>query len=552
MRKLLSVLLAVLMLASCMTVVAYADETAAPERLIVTKLDLATGWSGSFQLDGGIDGGDSCIAYTATANVTGVGAFKAEYKATQTYDISEMQYLSFDLYVSNAQIFNAAPLCIELSSSGRCDHQEIAVTSAAGGLMPGLKDGWNEIKINIDSLTSKTAGADPELSGPFDSTKWNYFRMFNSAEVNVGADRLTVAIDNFGFAPADQSAEQDPSEELAALDAQEMTRTETSVPLFGCNSAWGNFILDRSDKVAGSASLSYIMSSPMTARKVLEAPVNATGMDTLEIDFYFSDLDVMNIDLGEATFEMSSSGAPDGAELFVFFADLFKSIENPKVGWNHAAVPIAQMKKSDVAQKGEFDISSINHIGIYWTKCVTEKIGMTMKIDNIRLTNGAAEKEAAEAAAVEAVVAAAYALKDIKKADINADNYEEIKAQVAAAREAYDALSASGRATADGKGCAVNLSAAERAILTYERDLEREEQSEQPSKPNTPTEPTDPETPDEPADPSDPDTPDTPDAPLPQTEAGGTMTLIIVIIAVTVVIVVAIVTVAVVILKKRK
>ena len=551
MKKILSVLLTVLMLASCMLITVGAEE-AAPERLIVTTIDLASGWSGCFQLDGGIDGGDSCISYTTSANVPGVGAFKAEYRASETYDISGMQYLSFDLYVSDAAVFAAAPLCFELSSSGTCDHQEIAVTSAAGGVMPGLKDGWNTVKINIGALTAKTPGATPEIAGDFDSTKWNYFRMFNVSELKVGADGLTVAIDNFGFAPADPASEGGSGEDTSALDAEEMTRTDTSVPLFGCNSAWGSFIIDREDKIAGSASLSYIMSAPMTARQVLSKPVDATGMDTLEMDVYFSDLAIMDINFGEATFEMSSSGVPDGAEKYIFFADLFSAIRGPKVGWNHVAVPIAQMKNADVAQKGEFDIKSINHIGIYWTKCETDKIGMTFKIDNIRLTSGAAELEKAEAADIAAAIEAVKAVKGLKKTDINADNYAELKAKVEAAREAYDALSASGRTEADSQGCAVNLSSAERAILSYERDLEPKDE---PTKPSTPTQP-EPETPDEPDQPTQPETPDEPDEPTvpaePKGEADGTMTLIIVIVAVTLVVVIGVAVACVVIIKKRK
>lgn len=552
MKKILSILLAVLMLASCLVVTVGAAETA-PERLIVTKNDLATGWSGCFQLDAAIDGSDSCISYTATANVTGVGAFKAEFKAPQTYDISNMQCIAFDLYVSDAAVFNAAPLCIEISSAGTCDHQEIAVTSAAGGVMPGLKDGWNTVKINIGSLTSKTVGANADLAGDFDPTKWNYFRMFNAGELKVGAEGLTVAIDNFGFAAADPDAEGGSGEDVSALDAEEMTRTDTSVPLFGCNSAFGNFIIDKENKVAGSASLSYIMSAPTTARKVLSKAVDATGMDTLEMELYFSDLDIMNIDFGEATFEMSSSGVPDGAEKYIFFSDLFKAIKNPKVGWNHVAVPIDQMKNADVAKKGEFDISAINHIGIYWTKCVTDKIGMTFKVDNIRLTSGAAELEKAEAADIEAAVAAIQAVKGLKKADVNADNYAELKAKVEAAREAYDALSASGRTAADAQGCAVNLSSAERAILSYERELEREDE---PTKPEAPAEPETPAVPDRPDEPETPNEPSEPDEPAePDTSKGttdSTMTLIIVIVAVTLVIVIGVAVACIVILKKRK
>ena len=553
MRKLLTTLLAVLMLLSCVTVAAHAEET--PERMILSEFDLATGWGGILQLEGGIDGGDSCIAKTLDADIEGTGGFKAEFKPAQTYDISNMQYIAFDLYVSSAQIFNAAPLCIELSSAGTCDHQEIAVTSAAGGVMAGLKDGWNEVKINIEALTSKTSGANADIAGDFDSTRWNYFRMFNVAPLKVG-DGLTVAIDNFGFAAADPNAGGETSEDTSALDAEEMTATDTSIPLFGCNSAWGSFIIDKENKVAGSASLSYIMSAPMTARKVLSSPVNATGMDTLEMDLYFSDLDIMNIDFDEATFEMSSSGVPDGAELYIFFADLFEAIISPKVGWNHVAVPIAQLAKADVAKKGDFDISNINHIGIYWTKCETNKIGMTFKIDNIRLTSGAAELEKQNEAAVEAVLEMIGEIKNLKASDITEDNYKELKHKVEAARAAYDALSTAGRDAANGKAAANNLQKAERAIQSYERDLEQAQKPEQPAEPIEPDKEPEEEThePEPDPDTTGPDPDASADSDTKGNDNGGndTMTLIYIIIGGTVAVVAVIAVVCVVVIKKRK
>lgn len=559
MKKFLSLLLAALMLLSCATV-AVGAETTLKDKLVVTEFDLATGWNG-FGLDGRLKGnGDSCISKTIEAPIENTGGLRLEFVSDKAYDISGKDALVMDLYVSDADAFKSTSLCIELSSAGTCDHQEIAVRSAVLSLFGPLKDGWNEVYLKIENFGNKTKGANEELAGDFDPTRWNYFRFFNESPVSIGDEPLVLAIDNFGFA----NVVEDVSDaEAEALNAKEMERSETKVPLFGCNEAWGGFLLDRENKVAGSASCAYLMTSGMTARKVLDKAVDATGMDTLEMDLYFSDLDIMKIDFGEATFEMSSSGVPDGAELYIFLGDLFAGIQGPKVGWNHVAIPLTSMRKADVAKKGEFDISHINHIGIYWLQCATAKKDMMFGIDNICLTAGAAELEKQNEAAVENVIALIGEVKNIKAADITADNYEEIKAKVVAAREAYDALTPTAKEIADGKAAAVNLPKAERAIQAYEKSLEEEPTPDTPADepvveptPDTPAdeptveEPT-PDTPtDEPADePTDQPATDTPTDTAPTSSED---TLIYIIIGATAAIVVAIAVVCVVLLKKKK
>lgn len=544
MKKLFALLLAVLMLVPCAIIGVGAAEA---DALIVSEFDLASGWSG-FGLDGTLRGnGDSCISKTVTSSIENVGGLKVEFKSEKTYDISEMPYLVFDFYVSDAAAFSATTICLELSSSGTCDHQEIAITSSAMGIFGMLKDGWNAVKINRASLGSITEGADESIKGPLDETRWNYFRIFNTSPVTVGDEPLVLAIDNFGFVKGEPVASD---KDTDALDAEEMKKTDVRVPLFGCNSGWGGFVLDTNDKIAGSASLSFLMISPMTARKVLDTPVNATGMDTLEMDLYFSDLDIMKIDLGEATFEMSSSGVPDGAEMWTFFSDLFDAIVGqPQVGWNHVALPMSQMKTADVKKLGEFDISNINHIGMYWTKCDTEKKNILFKVDNICLTSAAAAIEQEQENAAQVVIDQIQELKGLKKDDINASNYEATKAAVEAARAAYNGLDDAAKALANSKACATVLSAAERAVLSYERALEDAQQPEEPVTPPVDPEPTDPE-PTDPA-PADPKPTDPEPEPADPKPADSTV-IIIVVIAVTAVIVVGVAVACVIILKKKK
>lgn len=528
MKRIVAMMLTAMMLLSCTVFAVGAAET--NDKIIVTECDLGTGWSGVL-LDA-VDG-ESCVSKVVSGDISSVGGLGITYKSEKSWDISSMTHLTMDLYVSDANVFNGIGFCLELTSYGTYDKQEISVTGMAASIFGLLKDGWNKVKIPLAAITVKNND-----EGPFDPTAWNFMRIFNSAAFSTGANDLKIAFDNLGFEKSDASEEVEADPDAAAKDAEEMTKTNVSVPLFGCNSAWGGWMIDTEEKVAGSASLSYIMNSAMTARMVLPEAVDATGMDTLEMEIYFSDLEIMNIDFGEATFEMSSSGVPDGAELYVFFSRIFESIDEPTVGWNHVAIPLSKMSKSDIAKKGDFDISHINHIGIYWTRCAAPKANMIMKIDNIRLTNAAAAIEEGEAKAVQEVIDAIQALKGLKKDQINADNHETISAQVKEARAAYDALSTTGKATADSSACAVLLSSAERALLSYERALEDAQKPQDSSK-------------DDPKDDPSKDVPSDDKTPA-DSASDNTMTLIIVIVVVTLVIVAAIAVICVIVLKKKQ
>ena len=548
MRKLIALLLCACLLVPFGIVASAQDmvlltTTAAPadEVMLINSLELKTGWSGngSWRLDDFLNEGDSCLSVTYTGSVAALGAmtviFNANATDTKSYDISYMDYLEFDFYVSEAAKIQNVVFTIELTSSGAFDQQENAAPGTFSKFIgKPLEDGWNHIKVNIGDLVYPcNGGLNPE--------KWNYMRIFNSDAIDAG-EGLVLAIDNLAFSGKAKS-ENDKTAE--ALDAIEMKSTANSVALFGCNRAFGTFTLDTEEKVAGSASVSLLVGGRI-ANGVVFTPVDATGMDTLEFDLYISNEAFYNgLKFGESALELSSGGGPDVSEVCWNMDAVVKSVSDWQIGWNHVALSLADAKKTNINGSAPFDISKVNFLRIYWMEGQATRNDLVVKFDNFRLTKGDSEKEDAEAAVVQELIAQAKALKE-KKDAITAANYEEFKAQLSAAKALYATLSTQGKANADSSAVSTLLTSAENALSAYEKSLAEPDQPSDPT-PADPT-PSDP-TPADPADPADP-APVDPADPAPATDS--TMSMIIIIVAVTVVIVAAIAVACVVILKKKK
>ncbi len=111
------------------------------------------------------------------------------YYTATPYDLSDIKYIEFDLYISNASMYSSASnsIMVEICSSGRQDANEISTD-----IRPELVDGWNHIKIEFAKLKSGS----PE---PFDITAWNFFRLCVNGPYDTGSDELTMAIANLTF-----------------------------------------------------------------------------------------------------------------------------------------------------------------------------------------------------------------------------------------------------------------------------------------------------------------------------------------------------------------
>ena len=193
MKKLLAIILCVLMLVSCMALVSFAedvenDETTAETTASVTMSDgkVIDGWTNGDDPKSGIANPEinteidpeGAVAVKLTGSMYGYGGYrhpngngtyptaglKIRYRpSTETFDLTGMNYLVFEVYVSDADILNPIQMFVDLGGSGRLTFlntfQKLCGTS--------LVDGWNRIEIPLNTFNAS------ESKLPFDYTQCN-------------------------------------------------------------------------------------------------------------------------------------------------------------------------------------------------------------------------------------------------------------------------------------------------------------------------------------------------------------------------------------------
>ena len=171
------------------------------------------------------------------------------------------------------------------------------------------------------------------------------------------------------------------------LNAAEMSRTEHRVPLFGCNSEWGGgYVLDTADQSAGYAALSLTLRGGDTlGQTVLDEPVDARGMDTLELDVYVSDVSAFELPFS-GYLTLSSAGSKDAAALRWSMRAIFAAIEQKQSGWNHVVLPLSSASAVN-GGVGSFDLGAVNYVSLGWTDMPAIEGNLNWKVDNICLTD---------------------------------------------------------------------------------------------------------------------------------------------------------------------
>ena len=352
MKKTLALLLALLMVTSCMVFTTAAEETATvaddelkiipisdcsgPSTLSKTASSSATGegWWGD-----GPDVVEDGVTVIKTAEYTSDGAITSTvvgipkkqgsgnvihfaFHTENTRDISDMNMLVFDLYLENAAGVVNCQFDFELRSKGWTgDGTEInynAVKLAALSSTP-LVDGWNHIEIPLSKFNTNAA---------YDATEWCYFRMFQrgagapdenglfSSPANVvGTEGKTtvVKLDNLYFS-----------------SATEKTETESD-----------GFILN-----SGAAQIKYTAAADIGAggemqyKTVLATPIDINKYKTFNIDVYLSHEDAAS---RAFNIELTSSGRSDSEEdnmgdTIAVLAD--RAGVTLARGWNHLEIPL--------------------------------------------------------------------------------------------------------------------------------------------------------------------------------------------------------------------
>ena len=380
-------------------------------------------------------------------------------------DISGMTYIEFDVFVSSVAIIADVEFSFELTSGGTCDQEESAKKFA--GRDTGWVDGWNHVKWNLNEFNVK--------NGEFDPTRLNYIRWYNDTPLNA-TDWLQVGIANVKFSP----------KSAAELDAEEATKTEHSIPLWGCNSGWDvageEWTIDNEDKAAGSGCISINLKDPadvMAPEKHFATPIDGSNMDTLEFDIYLSDIAIVEyFSDTDGALELTSSGKSDHAEVAYNLRNLTKHVlADAQVGWNHVSIKIESMETND-GNEGPFNIAAVNFIRFYWVGPKACDQDWILKLDNFRLTDAAAQKEAEKEAEAQRVLekhaellAEIDALESIAGITVTAENYATVKAQCDAVKAKYDAVPEDEKAVLSNKGYGRKITDAFKPIEKYEENL---------------------------------------------------------------------------------
>ncbi len=218
MKKVLSVLL-ILVLTLSLSVSVFASEPVTDEETGVTSIPL-------FNCDTK-PSGSNAYSVDAEDKTEGEASLKFNVAAGQinnmrlpeTVDGTDYDTLEFDLYVSDAALFDlfaqgGMNSGLEITSSGKEDNQEISWNLAAikkNNQGEEIVEGWNHIILPLDTA-NESQGKDETLKGPFDISSINFIRFFMVGEkTNTG---IVVKIDNMRLSDWNAIAEAERQETL--------------------------------------------------------------------------------------------------------------------------------------------------------------------------------------------------------------------------------------------------------------------------------------------------------------------------------------------------
>ena len=180
MKKVLALILAVLMVTSCMTFAVSAQEAKAEtdfKFVAVSDCDTTNDWTyGSVYADEKTQGNAS-IKATDDLALEFSGAAK---------DVSEMTMIVFDLYISDVEALTGVSFTLSLRDVNGDDANTMTARATLNDLFGReLVSGWNHIELPLATLNAK---------GTVDLAQWSYFALCADDEAEA-----VIAVDNLYF-----------------------------------------------------------------------------------------------------------------------------------------------------------------------------------------------------------------------------------------------------------------------------------------------------------------------------------------------------------------
>ena len=401
MKKTLALLLALLMVTSCMVFTTAAEETAtvAQNDLKIVPVDDCTGpgtvqgqfapnptgegWYGNAGAKSIVEGSDDRtngaqyyddgtfgVTVDGRPLIKGSGnVVNMAFHTSTPRDISDMTMLEFDLYLENAAGIASATFEYELRSAGyNGDTNEAMFSGRLAGLVDYvMEDGWNHIEIPISKFNTASAP-----TKPFDPTQWNYFRMFAYTGVNT----TTGAVDN----PAN------------VIGTEGKTTVIKIDNVFFSNSEAPQTTNENADYLYSSVHSADITTTSghgkLEVSKALTTPIDARGREFLEFDVYLPDMEAA---VTKFYIELTSSGTYDKNEdnwlnSLTEYADM-SDIELA-VGWNHIKIPLVDRGRGGCA----WDAVNYGRIFSQEKPAYTEVTTHKLALARMRLTGDIADE----------------------------------------------------------------------------------------------------------------------------------------------------------------
>ena len=275
---------------------------------------------------------------------------------------------------------------------------------------------------------------------------------------NYHARNIATARGMYLLADGSRSAEE---LYAAEVNAKEEKADDHSISLYPCNEAAGGMTLD-TNSTAGYGCLSQNVGAGFVSSHKFAAPIDGSKYDTLEFELFISDLALFDTTFSNTGLEITSGGKEDTEEISWTLAQIKDGIEGgAKVGWNHVVLHF-----KNAATNGTINYSAINFMRFFMVGAEGDT-GITIKIDNLRLTDAMAVKEAKYKAEADAVTK-----RIVEMDEVTADNYTKMNSKVKSARKAYENLSAEEKAYVDAATIAI-LETAEKAIEDFKLAAEQ-------------------------------------------------------------------------------
>lgn len=343
--------------------------------------------------------GNASVGTTATGSVLKQIVFAPD----SPVDVSDYDYLEFDIYFSDLSWYNASTgVMFELTSSGTSDvesnrYMKGAIQTACPELysdaLTGASGGkWYHVKLDIKNPQG-------QANGGLEATQFNYFR-FYTVGAPSGTPDYTMRIDNLlftkkssgGGSVSEPEVNYDSYGEIAEGGSMWLSTAET-VNWWSANGA--TVSLNSNLKTQGNTSVGTTAVNGVL-KEIAFTPshsIDISDYSYLEFDVWFSNLDWVNAS-ENMMIELTSSGRCDIESYRFTKSSLLEScvafaedVENGTGGnkWYHFKI---NLKSPHDKPNGGLDFEKFNYFRFYSIGAPASTRSYEVYFDNMRFVKG--------------------------------------------------------------------------------------------------------------------------------------------------------------------